>query len=87
MTVKTISVDSDVVCDYRTDYRSKSGMSTACIKFFTATHRPVYVWHWSSAGLSADDRAVMEAYGEVGPANAKLAKEFAPKIRKGWPDW
>jgi len=83
----TMTVDSDVVSVARTDYRTKATLSTARVKFFVTTQKAMSGWYSSSARLWLDDQAAREGYESMGPLNYELVKEFAPKVRKGWPDW
>lgn len=86
MTVQTISIDSNLMCNTGTSY-STGSLSAVGVRLFATTRRTLFKGCSSSAHLWFGELAMREGYQSMSPVNSALVKEFAPKVRRGWPDW
>jgi len=69
-------------------YRIMRSVSTATIRVSGLPLVSTSSWVLTSSSESwSEDDSAAQGYREMGPTNLKLSKQFAPKVRKSWPEW
>jgi hypothetical protein len=87
MTVQTTSDRSNLIRGAHATNYSHNSLSTSCVTFFLVPKVVTSAWYSSFTQKWPADDVIAEGYREMGPANLELANEFAPKVRRDWPDW